>query len=125
MNKSFQMYKEMQISADISTCTKKQLLIKLYEAVILNLNEAINAINTKNIELKIKKIEKSLNIIEVGLMMSLSKDGAKEVAESLELFYEDASTQIVVANATNNTSILANIKMSFVDLKKCWEQVSD
>lgn len=123
MNKAFNMYKDMQVRADINENSKKQLVLKLYDAVIKNLNEAVNAIDNKDITVKLQKIDKTLSIIELGLIMSLSKEGAKEVAENLELFYEDASSRIVIANIKNDTTILNNVKESFSDLKKCWEQV--
>lgn len=123
MNKAFNMYKDMQVRADINENSKKQLVLKLYDAVIKNLNEAVNAINNKDITVKLQKIDKTLSIIELGLIMSLSKEGAKEVAENLELFYEDASSRIVIANIKNDTTILNNVKESFSELKKCWEQV--
>lgn len=125
MNKAFQMYKEIQVSADISKSSKKELLIMMYDAVIQNLNEAVNAIKEQNVSIKLKKIEKTLSIIELGLIMSLSKEGAKEVAENLELFYEDASSSIVLANIKNDTKLLTDIKNSFTDLKQCWEKVAE
>lgn len=125
MNKAFQMYKEIQVSADINKSSKKELLIMMYDAVIQNLNEAVNAIKEQNVTIKLKKIEKTLSIIELGLIMSLSKEGAKEVAESLELFYEDASSSIVLANIKNDTKLLTDIKNSFTDLKQCWEKVAE
>jgi flagellar biosynthetic protein FliS len=119
------MYKEMQVTADINKSSKKDLLLMMYDAVIQNLTEAVNAIASNNTTVKIKKIEKVLSIIELGLIMSLSKDGAKEVAESLELFYEDAATRLVLGNLKNDTKLITEIKNSFVDLRKCWEKVAD
>lgn len=123
MNKMLNMYKDMQVSSDVNKGNKKDLLLMMYDAVINNLGDAINAINAKNINVKLQKIDKTLKIIELGLIMSLSKEQAKEVAESLELFYEDASCNIVLANAKNDVKLLADIKNSFADLKKCWEKV--
>lgn len=125
MNKSVGMYKEMQVAADVNQGSKKKVLIMMYDAVIVNLNEAIAAMNTDNLPVKIQKIDKTLSIIEKGLIMSLSKDGAKEVAESLEMFYEYAASTIVLANAKNDVNLLTEIKAYFLDLKKCWEQVKD
>lgn len=114
----------MQVSADISKGNKKQLLMMLYDAVILNLNDAIHAIGANNVTLKLAKIDKALSIIERGLILSLSKDGAKEVAESLEIFYENATMSIVFANTNNDVTILNNVKTSFAELKQCWNNVT-
>lgn len=125
MNNSYKMYKDLQVAADINKSSKKQLLLMMYDAVINNISDAINAIKMHNLPTKIQKIDKTLSIIELGLMMSLSKEGAKDVAENLELFYEDAVNQIVMANLKNDATILENIKSSFFDLRKCWEKVAE
>jgi flagellar biosynthetic protein FliS len=125
MNKNLGMYKEMQVSGEINQGSKKKVLMMMYDAVIVNLNEAISAMKNQNLPVKLQKIDKTLSIIEKGLIMSLSKDGAKEVAESLELFYEYASSTIVLANAKNDVDLLTEIKAYFLDLKKCWEQVKE
>lgn len=121
MNNGFKMYQTNQVVADINNASKKDLLLMLYDGIVMNLTIAKDAIINKNISLKLNKIDKTLSIIEVGLLASLDYKYSKEVATSLEDFYNDAYQRIVWANLKNDVQLLEEIKNSFVDLKKCWQ----
>jgi flagellar protein FliS len=122
MNKSIKMYQTHQVNADVAKADKKDLLIMLYDGVINNLKVAKDAIESKNIALKLHKVDKTLNIIEMGLLACLDRKKSEEVANSLSNFYEDAYSKIVTANINNDGKALEDVRGLFVDLKKCWEK---
>lgn len=122
MNNALKMYQTNQVSAEIGNASKKDLLIMLYDGIINNLNSAKDAIINKNLQLKLNKIDKTLSIIEMGLIACLDRKHSNEVAQSLEDFYQDAYQKIAFANLKNDEKMLDDVKVLFIDLKKCWQE---
>lgn len=121
MKNLLKMYQENQKEADLLKKNKKDLLLMLYGGVIDNLRNAKHAMLEKDVGMKIEKIDKALSIIEIGLLTTLNKEIEKNIYEDLECFYQDACSQIILANKQNDIKKLQEVEDLFVNLKKCWE----
>ena len=123
MQKKILMYQHNQLLADVQELSPKDLLLKLYDGLILNLKRAIFYIEQQNIEEKINYINKSLNIIQTGFIDCLNKDINKEVSNSLNQFYETCMLDINKANLDNDTEILNKTIKNIEHVKEAWIKV--
>lgn len=117
-------YINMQNQADIQNANKVELVVLIYDKVIFHINNAIKAIENKNLELKLTSVNKALDIIELGLLsyLDLSKGS---VAKNLENFYTSSMIVLMNSNKENNAKDLAKIADSYIELKSAWKNISE
>lgn len=116
-------YVNMQAEAEVMSVGKAGLVVLIYNKIISHLKAAINAIETNNLPERQVRIQKALDLIELGLVayLDLSKG---DVAKNLQNFYNSTLVNITRANIANNTEDLQKIADSFNDLKEAWEELS-
>lgn len=117
-------YISMQNQADIQNANKIELVVLVYDKVVFHINNAIKAINTNNLELKLHSINKALNIIELGLLSYLDLSQG-DVAKNLESFYTSSMLVLTQSNINNNAKDLQKIADSFIELRDAWKNISE
>lgn len=117
------LYSSIQTQADIQSLTKIELVISIYEQIISHIKKAIFFIENKNNKQKLFHIDKSLQIIELGLISYLDINQG-DVAKKLQEFYIISMLDIVKSNIQNNTKGLQLIADNFNEIKKSWEFIS-
>lgn len=115
-------YQEMQNQAHIQEANKVELLLMVYDKIISNLNMAAKHTQNKEVIEKNEKINKTLTIIELGLLECLDLTQG-EVAENLKTFYITSMFALTQANAKNNYQEMIKISQAFADLRSAWEQI--
>ncbi len=116
-------YVNMQAEAEVMSVGKAGLVVLIYNKIISHLNGAINAIEANNLPEKQVRIQKTMDLIELGLVAYLDLSTG-EVATNLQNFYGSAMINITRANIANNTEDLQKIADSFNDLKEAWKELS-
>jgi flagellar protein FliS len=109
-------YKTMQIT----TASKPQILIMLYEAAIQNCRKTIEAIEKKDIPAKCRHIGKVHDII-LELQASLNFDVGGKIAEDLEALYTFIGTQLLKANAENSVETMQSVIKILDNLLQGWK----
>lgn len=116
-------YIDMQNQANVLSSNKVDLVVLIYDKIIKELNQTVEAIEEKNILKKSESISKILQIIEVGLLSYLDLSQG-EVAKNLEEFYLSAIFVITDANIKNDVESFNKIRDSFVNLREAWKEIS-
>ncbi len=116
-------YIDMQNQANVLSSNKVDLVVLIYDKIILELNKVIESVEQKNYQQKAESITKILQIIEVGLLSYLDLSQG-EVAKNLEAFYLSAIFGITDANIKNDIDSFNKIRDSFVNLREAWKEIS-
>src|SRR5271170_2416075 len=83
-----------------------RLVVLLYEQLIGDLRQAVNAIDQNNVELRSNKINHAIFVIG-HLQSSLNKESGGQVALNLERFYEQLRRNLAKALLCASAPILA------------------
>ncbi|OPY73297.1 MAG: Flagellar protein FliS [Syntrophorhabdus sp. PtaU1.Bin058] len=109
--------------ATVTTNTPLDLIIMLYSGVIEYLERAAHAIENKDLQTKIKCIDKAIAIIN-ELSNSLNSEDGGEITANLESLYLYMSKELVLANIKNDSgkidhiaSLLRTIQEGWLDIK--------
>lgn len=116
-------YIDMQNQGIVESSSKVDLVILVYDRIILELRKLSEAIERKDIQTKIEAVSKSTKLIELGLLEYLDLSQG-EVAENLKNFYTSAIFTITEANLKNKTEDLAKTQNSFIILRDAWKELS-
>jgi flagellar secretion chaperone FliS len=99
-----------------------RLVVLLYEQIIEDLRQAVNAIAQNNIELRSNKINHAISVIGY-LQSSLNKDAGGQVALNLERFYDQLRVNLVIAQFRMSPAILSQQITDLLALREAWSAV--
>jgi flagellar protein FliS len=110
-------YREMEVK----TADQFELVLLLYKGAIQNLNLAKQHILQKNIEKRLKALNKAAAMIgELQTALDFKRGG--EIASSLSQLYNYMLNQIWVANSNQDPSPLDEVVKLLQTLQSAWEQ---
>ncbi len=110
-------YREAAVRGARPVC----LVVLLYEQMIEDLRQAINALEQNNIELRTNKINHAILVI-ANLESSLNKT-VGQVATNLEHFYEQLRRNLVQAQFQASPAILSQQIDDLIALREAWIEV--
>ena len=99
-----------------------RLIVLLYEQMIEDLRQAVNAIEQNNIELRTNKINHTIFVIAC-LQSSLNKQAGGQVALNLERFYEQLRSNLAIAQLRVSRAILSQQITDLLSLREAWSKV--
>ncbi len=99
-----------------------ELIRLLLDTLSVRIVEAKNCIEEENINEKIVRLTKALNILD-GLRMALNQEEGGEIAVNLDDLYDYMQRRLVHANAHNDVSTLLEIKGLVDEIKEAWIQI--
>jgi len=105
----------------ITTASKPQLLLMLYEAAIKNVRLAKKNIREKNISAKGQSIGKTHDIIN-ELISALDFNVGGQVATDLERLYNYVTERLIKANLENSIEDLDSIETVLTTLLEGWRE---
>ncbi len=106
-------------SQSVMTMTHGEMLTKLYEAIILNMNLAIKGISEKDIpatNVALQKAQKILSYLTVTL------DRQYPVANNLAALYDFFNRQLIAANVKKDASMIQEIVPMVEELRDVFIQ---
>lgn len=106
-------------SQSVMTMTHGEMLTKLYEATILNMNLAIKGISEKDIpatNLALQKAQKILNYLTVTL------DRQYPISNNLAALYDFFNRQLITANVKKDASLIQEIVPMVEELRDVFIQ---
>jgi len=103
----------------INTATPGMIIVMLFEEAAKNINIAIRAINSKNIQESHNAIVKVENIY---LALNGFLDEQFEVSKQLRGYYEYFARRLVEANAKKDIEILKEVLEFTLEFKDTWKQ---
>lgn len=110
----------------VETTNPLEHVILLYDGAIESLNRAIVAIRGKEVQGKIKNLNKAMVIVE-GLLNSLNPDvcGEGSLALNLQELYIYIMRELTLANTRNDENRIDHITGILKELREAWVQVKN
>lgn len=122
MRNAAEMYKMEQLRGMVEGKSPKELLMLTFSKIIDNLKKIDDAIEHNKLEIKHNLVNKTNDIIILGLMSSLNKQVNEQLVNSLFVFYEESIKRLTYINLSNNREFLSRLIVDFVELKNCFEK---
>ncbi|CAH6881746.1 Flagellar secretion chaperone FliS [Vibrio chagasii] len=113
-------YANVQVTANASVSSSFELICMLHERLIQELESVKFSIETKNLELKSKATQKSIDIL-VGLDASLDLSSGEELIQNIHALYEHAIATVFEASKEMNPELIVKLIGVVTDLKEGWE----
>jgi len=108
----------------IKTANPMQLVVILYDAAIYSLQEAREHIERKNIEARLRSINKCISIIS-ELQSSLNLKNGGDIASSLNRLYDYMKTRIFAANVKQSSQPLEEVESLLGNLRSAWRTAAE
>jgi len=102
----------------ISTASKEELTLMLYDGALKFCNQAIVALEAKELEKTSQLIIRVENIIRE---FQLTLDRKYEVTKNLDMLYEYIHRRLVDANMTKDMEILEEMQFLLRELRDMWK----
>ncbi len=99
-----------------------RLVVLLYEQMIEDLRQALNAIKQNQIELRTNKINHAISVIGY-LQSSLDKKTGGQVALNLERFYQQLRANLAKAQFSVSQRILSQQITDLLAVREAWSEV--
>ncbi len=99
-----------------------RLVVLLYEQMIEDLRQAVNAIEQNHVELRTNKINHAIFVIAC-LQSSLNMEAGGQVARNLERFYDQLRGNLVKAQFGVSRAILSQQITDLLTLRETWTEV--
>ena len=117
-------YANVQVTANASVSSSFELICMLHERLIQELESVKFSIETKDLELKSKATQKSIDIL-VGLDASLDLSTGEELIQNIHALYEHAIATVFEASKEMNPELIVKLIGVVTDLKEGWEGVME
>lgn len=103
----------------IETASPEELTLKLYEGAVKFCNQAIIAIENKDID---KANETIIKVQDIIREFQITLDMQYEVSKGLALMYDYLHRRLIEANMQKNIEILEEVRGFLRDLRDTWKQ---
>jgi len=98
------------------------LVARLYEQIVKDVRQALNALEQNNVELRTKKINHA--ILVIGYLESqLNHEAGGQVAEDLRNFYRTLRQNLVQAQFKRSKLLLAQLITDLLAVREAWLEV--
>jgi len=112
-------YSKVGLETSIASANPHRLILMLYEGAIRQATSAKQAVKSKNLPEKGKRISKLIRLVG-ELDDSLNLEAGGEVAANLKALYAYICRRLVEANLRNDTAILDEISGLLEELRQGW-----
>ncbi len=115
-------YQETGAYGQVEQANGHELIKLLLETLSVRISEAKICIEENDINEKIVRLTKALNILD-GLRMALNEEEGGEIAQNLDDLYDYMQRRLVLANAQNDIPILDEVRGLVDEIKDAWLQI--
>jgi flagellar protein FliS len=98
------------------------VIVQAYDQITRALNQAARALESGDIELKTREVDRAL-MITTHLEDMLDHEAGPEVANKLAVFYETMRYQMVKASAQTSGDSLREVGTYFTTMRETWQTV--
>lgn len=113
-------YAQVGIETSVVDANPHRLIAMLFEGARAATNLASAAMQRGDVLAKVRAIDKAISIIGQGLQASLDHQRGGEIAVQLNNLYDYMLRRLLLANANNDLTILAEVDALLVPLQDAW-----
>ncbi|MBU4228877.1 MAG: flagellar export chaperone FliS [Desulfurivibrionaceae bacterium] len=111
------------VKKDLENLSREEVVVKLYEALRIRLQAAIEEINDGNIARKAEHLSRGLAIV-LELQASLDMEQGGEIAVNLNSLYNYLVSDLVTANLKNDTQKIVEALKVVEPLLEAWTEIA-
>jgi flagellar protein FliS len=116
-------YARLYQQTQVMTSSSVQIVVLLYDGAIQSIELARTGIESNNLKEKSRCLGKAISIVgELDSVLDFERGG--EIATSLHRLYEYILTELVAANARNETRHLNGPLRCLTTLREGWQEVA-
>ncbi len=108
----------------VNTANSLQLVVMLYDGAIRFLNQAITAIQAKDMRTKARTVDKALAIVQ-HLSLTLDTGKGKKVADDLDRLYDYVTDKIVEGSGKLETKEFQEAIKVLTILRSGWAELAE
>ena len=116
-------YAQVGIETSVVDANPHRLIAMLFEGARAAINLASAAMQRGDVLAKVRAIDKAISIIGQGLQASLDHQRGGEIAVQLNNLYDYMLRRLLLANANNDLTILAEVDALLVPLQDAWHAI--
>ena len=116
-------YAKVGLETGVVTTDPHGLIRMLFDATLLAIGQARNAIQARDVEAKGHAISKAIKIIEEGLVVSLDSKANGELASNLHMLYQYMATRLLVASLKDDLAALDEVAKLMGELRDAWNSI--
>ncbi len=111
------------VKNDLENLGREEIVVKLYEALRVRLQSAVEEINDGNIGKKAEHLSRALAIV-LELQASLDMEQGGEIAVNLNDLYTYLVSDLIMANLKNDTKKIADALAVVEPLLEAWTEIA-
>lgn len=115
-------YSQVKTHSGVEDASPHKLIDMLYDGLLERIAQAKGAVQHKNVELKGKKINGAINIIN-GLRENLNHDNGIELASNLDGLYVYVQNILLEGHRDNSMQKLDEAYTLIEDIASAWKQI--
>lgn len=117
-------YKQMGLHTEVDAASPHALIQMLFDGLQQALRAVVVAMEEGQSEDKLRLVEKSIRILQEGLLAPLDKERGGELAENLGAVYEYSINQLVLANVRNDVALVKEVQALLDPIASAWQQIN-
>lgn len=116
-------YHQVKTHSGIEDASPHKLVEMLFDGALERISQAKGAMTHNNVELKGRKINGAINIVN-GLRENLDHDNSVEIAANLDNLYEYITRILSEAHMKNDIKLLDEANTLLSDISSAWKQIA-
>lgn len=118
-------YRQVGVQSMVDSASPQQLIKMLFDGLLASINAARGAIERGDISEKVRHIGKAVRILQEGLLGVLDREKGGELAGNLASLYEYCTTQLTLANARNDASMVDEVAGLVSTVAQGWNEITN
>ncbi|MFN3730590.1 flagellar export chaperone FliS [Comamonas testosteroni] len=118
-------YRQVGVQSMVDSASPQQLIKMLFDGLLASINAARGAIERGDINEKVRHIGKAVRILQEGLLGALDREKGGELAGNLASLYEYCTTQLTLANARNDASMVDEVAGLVSTVAQGWNEITN
>ena len=118
-------YNKVGVETGVVSANPHKLVLMLFDGAVLAVANAIGQIERNEIAAKGASISRAIDIVSMGLQVSLDKEAGGELALRLDALYDYICDRLLHANVRNDKAALEEVNRLLNELRGAWQEIAD
>ena len=123
-NQRATLYAKVGLETDVQAASPHRLVAMLFDGGFDAMNQAVQAIQAGNVELKGRSLGRAVRILDEGLKAGLNLDQGGPLAEQLQGLYAYASVRLTQANLRDDVEAVREVRRLIEPVRDAWVQIA-